>query len=337
MFMHVMKKLVSLIPTLVGASLLSFFLVRMVPGDPVTNLLGERGGSPEMVAQMRTKLGLDQPLIIQYAKFVGNAISGDMGLSIVSQRPVSEEFWDRFPATLELSLVAILWSTLLAVPLGLLAAKRKGSWVDFTTTSFSLVGYSMPIFWWGLILIIIFSVNLAWLPVSGRIGVEYDIPLKTGFLLIDSWFSSESLASFKNALKHLVLPAVVLGTVPLAVISRMTRASFLEVLKEDYIRTAHAKGLPQKLVDWKHAFRNALVPIITVIGLLVGGLITGAVLTETIFSWPGLGRWIVKSVEARDYPVIQGGILYLSFFIVLINIAVDLTYLWIDPRMRKEI
>lgn len=337
MFIHLIKKLVSLIPTLIGASLLSFFLVRMVPGDPVTNLLGERGGSPELVERLRVRLGLDQPLAIQYGKFVMNALQGDMGVSIVSQRPVSEEFWDRFPATVELSLVAIVWSTLLAVPIGLLAAKKKGTWLDFTTTGFSLVGYSMPIFWWGLVLIIIFSVNLAWFPVSGRIGVEYDVPVKTGFLLIDTWFSPDTFVAFQSSLRHLVLPAWVLGTVPLAVISRMTRASFLEVLKEDYIRTAHAKGLPQKLVDWKHAFRNALVPIITVIGLLVGGLITGAVLTETIFSWPGLGKWIVKSVEARDYPVIQGGILYLSFFIVLINITVDLMYLLIDPRMRKNL
>jgi dipeptide transport system permease protein len=333
---HFLKTLASVIPTLIGASLLSFFLVRLVPGDPVTNMLGERGGSPQVVAELKAKLGLDQPLVVQYGKFLAQAIRGDLGTSIVSKRSVSEEFWDRFPATIELSIVAMFWSTLIAIPLGLWAAKKKGSFVDISTSSISLVGYSMPIFWWGLVLIIIFSVRLGWFPVSGRIGVEHEVASKTGFLLIDSFLSTDSWASFKSAVSHLFLPAIVLGTVPLAVLSRMTRASFLEVLREDYIRTALAKGLPQNVIDWKHAFRNILIPIVTVFGLLVGALITGAVLTETIFSWPGIGRWIVKSVEARDYPVIQGGILYLAFFIVLINVSVDLAYLAIDPRLRKR-
>lgn len=331
----VLKKFLMVIPTVMGATVIAFALIRFIPGDPVKNLLGERGGSPEQIANMRESLGLDQPLPIQYLKFLGNAVSGDMGTSIISKRPVSEEFFSRFPATIELSMIALFWSVLLGIPLGVLAAVRRNTVFDYSVIGVSLVGYSMPIFWWGLILVMFFSVQLGVLPVSGRIDVMFDVPSVTGFLLIDSLLSEDGFSAFSSALEHLILPALVLGTIPLAVIARMTRSSMLEVLGEDFVRTAKAKGLPVLRVIYVHTLRNALIPIVTVIGLLVGSLLTGAVLTETIFSWPGIGRWLVKSVEARDYPVIQGGVLYLALIIVVINLIVDLIYLWVHPKMRS--
>ena len=336
MFKFFLRKLLHLVPTLVGASIIAFALIRLVPGDPVTNLLGERGGDPEVVAEMRSKFGLDLPQWRQYLIFVGNAVRGDMGVSIISHRPVSEEFLSRFPATLELSLVALFWATLIGIPAGILAAIKKNSWADYTVVGASLIGYSMPIFWWGLIVILIFSVGLGWFPVSGRIGVEFDVPTLTGLMLIDVWRSEDSWRAFISVLQHLVLPAFVLGTVPLAVIARMTRSSLIEVMSEDFIRAARAKGISSAQLIWKHGLRNALVPIFTVMGLLLGSLLTGAVLTETIFSWPGMGRWLVKSVEARDYPVIQGGVLYLALIIVIVNMTVDLLYVWAWPKMRSS-
>ena len=333
---QLLKKIFSLIPTVIGASVIAFALIRLVPGDPVIHLLGERGGDPAVVEKLRNQFGLDQSVTIQYLNFLKNALTGDMGQSIVSNRPVSEEFFSRFPATLELSIVALIWSTFLGIPLGVLAATKKNSVWDYSVMSTALIGYSMPIFWWGLILVIIFSVGLGWFPVSGRIEVIYDIPLKTGFYLFDSWFSDEPLKAFLSSLKHLILPAVVLGTIPLAVLARMTRSSVLEVLGEDYIRTAKAKGLGFFRIVYIHALRNALIPIATVLGVLVGTLLTGAVLTETLFSWPGIGRWLVKSVEARDYPVIQAGVLYLSFIVVFINLLVDLSYYWMNPKLRGK-
>lgn len=332
----VLKKVLLIIPTLIGASLISFSLIRMVPGDPVTHLLGERGGDPQVVEEMRARFGLDKSAPEQYFIFIKNALSGDLGFSTVSKRSVSEEFWGRFPATLELSLLGLFWATIVGVPLGILAALKKNSFLDYAVMGSALIGYSMPIFWWGLILIIIFSVQLGWFPVSGRIGIEYDLVSWTGFYLIDSWRSDQPVSAFLSALKHLFLPALVLGTIPLAVMARMTRSSLLEVLGEDYVRTAKAKGLSFSRVVLVHAFRNALVPIITVFGLLFGTLLTGAILTETIFSWPGIGRWLVKSVEARDYPVIQGGILYIAFMVVLVNLVIDLLYIWAYPKIRSQ-
>lgn len=336
MLLGIFKKFLLVIPTLIGASVIAFALIRLIPGDPVLNLLGERGGDPVVVEEMRARFGLDKPVTEQYFIFVKNALQGNMGESIVSRRPVSEEFWDRFPATLELAIVALIWSVLLGIPMGILAAVKRNSVFDYSVIGVSLVGYSMPIFWWGLMLVIFFSVNLGWFPVSGRMGAMFDIPVVTGFVLIDSWFSEEGAAAFWDALRHLILPAIVLGTIPLAVMARMTRSSLLEVLGEDYVRTAKAKGLNSFRVVFIHALRNALIPVVTVIGLLVGTLLTGAVLTETIFSWPGIGRWLVKSVEARDYPVIQAGVLYLAFLIVMVNVIVDVVYLWVYPRMRTQ-
>lgn len=326
------------IPTFIGITILAFSLIRLVPGDPVLLLLGERGGSPELYAKMQKNFGLDQPLYKQYYLFVKNALQGDLGRSVVSNEPVLKEFLDRFPATLELGLSALFFAILLGIPLGILAAVKRNGPLDYFIMGGSLTGYSMPIFWWGLILIIIFSVNLGLTPVAGRISALYDIgdPI-TGFLLIDSWLSEDGGSeAFWSAFKHLLLPAITMGTIPLAVIARMTRSSMLEVLGEDYIRTAKAKGVSPLKTILVHALRNAMIPVITVIGLMFGMIITGAILTETIFSWPGIGRWMVASVTSRDYPVIQGGILLIASMVIVINLTVDLLYLVINPKMREN-
>jgi dipeptide transport system permease protein len=269
---------------------------------------------------------------------VTHALQGELGTSVVSKLPVSEEFWGRFPATLELGLIALILAVAVGIPLGILAAHKRNSAWDYLIMGGSLVGYSMPIFWWGLLLILFFSVYLGWTPVSGRIDVMYEIPTWTGFLLIDTWHTAlpfdEKWNAFKSALSHLILPSIAMGTIPLAVIARMTRSSMLEVIGEDYIRTARAKGLSASRVTWVHALRNALIPVITVIGLMFGGILTGAILTETIFSWPGIGKWLVKSVTSRDYPVIQGGILIIACLVVTLNLFVELIYAFVNPRIR---
>lgn len=332
--MPFIRRLLNILPTLFVVSVLAFGLIRLVPGDPVMLLLGERGADPAVYAEMKHNLGLDLPIFQQYFKFVAQAFTGNLGTSIISKQPVLVEFMDRFPATLELGLVGMLWATLLGIPLGIIAAMKRGSLFDFFAMGGSLIGYSMPIFWWGLVLILIFSVQMGLTPVSGRISVYYEIPHITGLYLIDSWFSEEGIYAFFSAFRHILLPSIVLGTIPLAVIARMTRSAMLEVLKEDYIRTAKAKGLTQVSIVIRHGFRNALIPVVTVIGLLFGTIITGAILTETIFSWPGIGKWIVASVTSRDYPVIQGGILLIATMVMLINMLVDISYGYINPKLK---
>ena len=332
-------RLKDLVPTIIGVSLLSFFIIRLVPGDPVMLLLGERGANPKVYKQMQQDLGLDKPIIIQYLVFIGNTLKGDLGKSIISKRKVTEEFFSRFPATLELGLAALLFACIIGIPLGILAALKRNSFLDYFLMGGSLVGYSMPIFWWGLILIIVFSVGLGLTPVSGRIDVLYEVKTITGFYLIDTLIdrdliSDEGLNPFISAINHLILPAIAMGTIPLAVLARMTRSSMLEVLGEDYIRTAKAKGLPYKKIILIHGLRNALIPIVTILGLMFGSIITGAILTETIFSWPGIGKWLVASINARDYPVIQGGVLFIAGMVVFINLSVDLLYRIINPKMR---
>jgi len=326
--------------TLVGVSLVAFFLIRMVPGDPVTLLIGERGASPEAIAELKERLGLDRPLPEQYVKFVGRTLSGDLGTSILSGRPVLSEFIERFTATAELGVLALFLAVLIGLPLGIFAALYRGRWPDRLAMGFAVTFYSMPIFWWGLMAIVIFSVNLEWLPVSGRISVEHDVPLKSGLLLLDSWFQEGSFTdkwgAFKSAFHHLLLPAIVLATVPLSMMARMTRSSLLEVLGEDYVRTAKSKGLSSFRVIWIHALRNALIPVVTVIGLMLGTILTGAILTETIFSWPGLGRWLVSAVLARDYPVIQSGILLVACIVLSSSLLVDGLYRVISPRLRGD-
>ena len=333
MFRFLLTKVALLIPTFFGVTLLTFAMIRLIPGDPILLLAGERGVSPERYAELRHQYGFDQPVLIQYGTYIADVLQGDLGRSLVTKRPVLTEFMTLFPATLELSICAMLFAVIVGLPVGILAGVRRGSVWDHSVMGLSLTGYSMPIFWWGLLLIILFSVNLGWTPVSGRISLLYYFEPVTGFMLIDSLLSGQE-GAFRSALRHLILPAVVLGTIPLAVIARMTRSSMLEVLGEDYIRTARAKGLSPARVIGLHALRNALVPVVTVIGLQTGVLLAGAILTETIFAWPGIGKWLVESIYRRDYPALQGGILLVAVIIMLVNLAVDLLYGLINPRIR---
>lgn len=333
--MFFFRRLLPVIPTLFICSVLIFLIVRWIPGDPVDHLLGERGADPELRQELLVKWGLDRPWYQQYLVFIYRSLKGDLGRSLISGRPVLEEFVARFPATLELSFFALLFSLIIGIPLGFLAALKVNSFWDFICSGLSLVGYSMSVFWWGLILILLCSVYLGLTPVSGRIDILYEIKPITGFMLVDSIFTSFS--AFKSALKHLILPVLTLSTIPLAYIMRMTRFSLLEVFEEDFIRTAKGKGLNFYHVYCVHAFRNALIPIITVTGLMLGSLLAGAVLTETVFSWPGIGRWLVQAVLSRDYPVLQGGVLLITFIIVILNLLVDLLYLKVDPRIRVSL
>jgi dipeptide transport system permease protein len=321
------------IPTFLGVTLLTFALIRLAPGDPVLLMAGERGMDPVRYAAMKAELGLDKPLLVQYVHYMGDVLHGDLGRSIITREPVLHEFLTLFPATIELSLTAILFAIVLGLPAGIIAAVRRGSIFDHGLMGLSLTGYSMPIFWWGILAILLFSQILGWTPVSGRISHMYFIEPVTGFLLLDSLLAGNREA-FISALRYLTLPAIVLGTVPLAIIARMTRSSMLEVLNEDYIRTARAKGLSPFWVVGVHALRNALIPVITVIGLQVGLLMTGAILTETVFSWPGVGKWLVESIRRRDYPVLQGGVLLVASIVMLVNLLVDVLYGLINPRIR---
>ena len=322
------------IPTFIGITLLVFVLIRLIPGDPIETMAGERGIDPARLAQLRKDYGFDQPVLVQYGLYLSRLLHGDLGRSIVTHESVMSEFQTLFPATIELSVCAILFALCLGLPAGIIAAVRRNSIFDHGVMGISLTGYSMPIFWWGLLLILLFSVQLGWTPVSGRIAVQYYIEPVTGFLLIDTLLAGE-FAAFRSALSHLVLPMIVLGTVPLAVIARMTRSAMLEVLGEDYIRTARAKGLSPFRVIAIHALRNALIPVVTVIGLQVGVLFTGAILTETIFSWPGVGKWLIEGINRRDYPVLQGGLLMLGAVVMVVNLLVDVTYGVINPRIRR--
>jgi dipeptide transport system permease protein len=335
MFAFLARRLGLLIPTFFGVTLLTFALIRLIPGDPVEVMMGERRIDPELHAQAMERLGLNKPLYQQYVDYIGRLAHGDLGESLRTRESVWSEFTALFPATLELALAAMLFAGTLGLLAGVIAALKRGSLFDHGVMGLSLTGYSMPIFWWGLILILIFSVNLGWTPVSGRIDLLYDIPPITGFMLIDTLLSDEP-GSFLDALRHLILPAVVLGTIPLAVIARMTRSAMLEVLGEDYVRTARAKGLSPARVVFVHALRNALIPVLTVFGLQTGALLAGAVLTETIFSWPGIGKWLIESVGARDYPVVQNGILLVACLVILVNFTVDLLYGLANPRIRHQ-
>ena len=333
MLRFVLTRVTLVLPTFIGVTLLTFALIRLVPGDPILLMAGERGMDPARYAALRAELGLDRPLLVQYVIYMSDVIQGDLGKSIITREPVLQEFITLFPATIELSLMAMLISVSIGLPAGTIAAVRRGTVFDHSVMGLSLTGYSMPIFWWGRLLILTFSVMLGWTPVSGRIAVQHFIEPVTGFLLIDSLLSGEK-GAFWSAVRHLILPAIVLGTIPLAVIARMTRSSMLEVLNEDYIRTARAKGLAPWRVIGLHAMRNALIPVVTVIGLQVGLLLTGAILTETIFSWPGVGKWLIESIRRRDYPVLQGGVLLVATVVMSVNLTVDLLYGLINPRIR---
>ncbi len=335
MFRFILFKILYLVPTLIGITIIAFGFVRVLPGDPVLLMAGERGMTPERHAEVAAQLGFDKPIWAQYLDFLGRLLHGDFGNSLVTKKPVLTEFLSLFPATVELGICAIIIATLIGVPVGVIAAIRRGSWFDQMSMTAALVGFSMPIFWWGLLLIILFSGILQWTPVSGRISLMYFFPPVTGFMLIDSLLSGQK-GAFASALSHLILPSVVLATIPLAVIARQTRSAMLEVLGEDYVRTARAKGLPPRRVVGVHALRNAMIPVVTTIGLQIGVLMAGAILTETIFSWPGIGKWMVDSISRRDYPVVQSGLLLIAVLVMAVNLIVDLTYGLINPRIRNR-
>ena len=334
MFTYLLRRLALTIPTFIALMFITFMMIRLVPGDPIEVRRGERGIDPERLAELRHEMGLDQPIWQQFLDYVNGLLHGDFGISLVSKTPVLEEFLKLFPATLELTVCAMLFAVLLGVPAGVIAAWKRGSVYDQSLMGLALTGYSMPIFWWGLILILFMSNTLGLTPVSGRVDlIKFFYPPVTGFALIDSLWSGQK-GAFWDAVRHLILPTVVLGTVPLGVIARMTRSSMLEVLEEDYVRTARAKGLSTRRVIGVHALRNALIPVVTIIGLQAGTLLAGAVLTETIFSWPGVGKWLIESIGRRDYPALQGGIMLIATIVIIFNLFIDFLYGLINPRIR---
>jgi peptide/nickel transport system permease protein len=328
----IVRRLLLLVPILVGLSILVFLWIRALPASPAVSLLGERA-TPESIRQIERQYGLDKPLYVQYWRYVKNVGQGDLGTTIRTRRPVSDELKERFPATIELTVAALLFAVLLGIPLGFVAAKRYGTWVDHTSLVTSLIGVSIPIFFLAIILKYIFAVKLGLLPTVGRISVLIDIPHPTNFYTVDALWAGD-IGAFWDVLKHLMLPAIALGSIPLAIIARITRAAVLDVQNEDYVRTARAKGLAPRIVDTRHIFRNALLPITTIIGLQTGLLLSGAVLTETVFAYPGMGTWLVQAINQRDYPILQGGILFVSIVFVLVNLLVDVSYALINPRIR---
>lgn len=329
----ILRRLLLLIPILLGVTVMIFLFIRLLPGDPASAILGERG-TPEAIERVRNALGLDRPLYEQYFEYLSGLVRFDLGTSFLSGRDVGDDFLQRFPATIELSAAALLFALSLGIPLGMLTAKRRGSWIDTAGTVISLIGISIPIFFLGLMLKWVFAVELGILPDSGRISlIDYNIPRVTNFMTVDAALAGQ-WDGVADALRHLILPGIALGTIPLAIIMRITRASVIDVLNEDYVRTANAKGLPSGIVDNRHVLRNALLPVVTVIGLQTGLLLGGAILTETIFGWGGVGKWIYDAVINNDYQVIQSGVLLLALIFVLVNLIVDVSYAFLNPRIR---
>jgi peptide/nickel transport system permease protein len=326
------RRLLLLVPILIGLSILLFVWVRALPGSPTEALLGERATQQD-IEEARTQYGLDKPLYVQYLRYVESLGRGDLGASAYSHRLVTTELRERFPATIELALMAMLFAVSIGVPLGFYAAKRHGGSFDHFSLFASLIGVSIPIFFLAILLKYVFAVRLGWLPSVGRQDVLITADHPTGFYVLDGIITGNWNAAW-DAMKHLILPAIALGSIPLAIIARITRASALDVQNEDYVRTARAKGLRPSVVDRSHVFRNAMLPVVTVIGLQVGLLLSGAVLTETVFAFPGMGSWVQQAIQHRDYPVLQGGILFIAIVVVLINLAVDIAYGLLDPRIR---
>lgn len=332
MLRFVVRRLLQLIPILLGVSILLFAFVRALPGGPAIALLGERA-TEESVERIETELGLDQPIYVQYGRYVRNLVQGDLGTSTRSRQPVLEELKQKFPATVELALAAMLFAIVLGIPLGFLAAKRYLGFLDNASLFVSLIGISFPVFFLALLLKYIFAIKLGWLPTVGRVDVTRSLEHPTNFYLLDAVLTRD-WEGVGDVLRHLVLPAMALGTIPLAIVARITRAAVLDVLNEDYVRTARAKGLDPSVVDRRHVMRNAMLPVVTVIGLQTGLLLTGAVLTETVFAWPGMGSWMLEAIRFRDYAVIQGGILFFALLVSLTNLAVDVSYAYLNPKIR---
>jgi peptide/nickel transport system permease protein len=334
MLAFIIRRILIVIPTLLGVTVIVFLMLRITPGDPAELLLGERV-TPAALDAMREYLGLKEPLYVQYGMFIKRAIRLDLGETIWTREKVSNEIGQRFPATIELALVAMFISCFFGIILGIISATKQYSWFDYLSMITSLLGVSMPVFWLGLMLMLLFSLSLGWFPMSGRIGVETDLPIITNFFVLDAILVRD-WSALGDALMHLALPAIALSTIPLAIVSRMTRSSMLEVLRQDYIKTAKAKGLSQSKIVLKHALRNALIPVVTVIGLQFGILMGGAILTETVFAWPGVGKWLFDGVVKRDYMVIQGGTLLVATTFVLVNLVVDVLYAVINPRISVK-
>lgn len=332
MLRFAVRRLLQAVPVLVGLTVLLFLWVRALPGDPARSLLGERA-TPEGIERVNRLYGFDRPVLEQYVIYVGRLLQGDFGASLREPRAVTEVFLERFPATVELSLAALLFAVLLGVPLGYLAARRHGGWLDNTSVSGSLVGIVIPVFVLAYLLKLLFAIKLGWLPTSGRQNVRIEATHITNFYVLDGLLTQEFDAAW-DAVRHLVLPAVALGTIPLAIIVRITRAAVLDVVGEDYVRTAEAKGLLRGTISRRHILRNALLPVVTTIGLQTGLLLSGAVLTETVFAFNGIGSYLFGAISALDYPVLQGFILFIAVIYLLVNLVVDLLYGLIDPRVR---
>lgn len=347
---YILRRLISVIPTLIGVTLVIFLFQRLIPGDPAVAMLGEHANA-ENVARIREQFGLDKPAFLdrdalaegdlsgffdsQYVSYFGRLLRFDLGDSIHRRIPIAETLKERFPATVELALLSMSISLIIGIPIGILSAARRNSFLDGTTMVGSLVGVSVPIFWLGIMEIMLFAVILKWLPSGGRLSTGIQIKPITNLLLLDSLLTG-NWAGFTDALKHIIMPAVALATIPTAIITRMTRSSMLDVLQEDYIRTASAKGLAERVVLFRHALKNAFLPVITIIGIQAGSLLAGAVLTETIFSWPGIGKWVYDSILGRDYPIVQGVTLLIAIIFMVVNLLVDLSYAIIDPRISYE-
>lgn len=334
MTQYILRRLVSLIPVLLGVSIVVFALIRFIPGDPVIVMLGERA-RPEDVERVRAELGFDQPIYIQYLEWMGRVLQGDLGKSIINRTDVMVELRTRLTATIELVIFGLLIGMIVGISIGIISALRRGSWIDLTATMGALVGVSMPIYWLALIAIYALAVNRQIFPPSARLDATMSVDRVTGFMLIDTLLAGD-FEAFGNAVWHLILPAVILSTTVMPILARLTRASMLEVMRQDYVRTAEAKGLQERTVVARHALKNALLPIVTVVGLQLGGLLGGALLTETIFSWPGMGQWTYRAILSRDYPIVQGAVLVSATIYVVVNLLVDISYAYLDPRIRFQ-
>ena len=332
MAQFIVRRLLALIPVLIGVSLVVFFLIRMIPGDPVIVMLGERANAQD-VARVRSEMGFDRPIYIQYVEWMGRVLRGDLGKSIIGYTPVMDELKQRLPGTIEMVVLGMFIGVVVGVSIGIISAIKQNSWIDIGAMFAALIGVSMPIYWLALMLIYALAVNRKILPPSSRLDAELMVDVRTGFMLIDTLLMRD-LKLFANAVWHLILPSVVLSTVIMPILARLTRSSMLEVMCQDYVRTARAKGLTDHIVIIRHALKNALLPVVTVIGLQLGGLLGGALLTETIFSWPGMGLWTYRAILARDYPIVQGAVLVSATIYVFVNLFVDISYAYLDPRIR---
>jgi peptide/nickel transport system permease protein len=330
----IIRRILVVIPTLLGVTIIIYFMLAITPGDPAELLLGERATKDSLDA-MREYLGLNKPLYIQYGMFLKRVVKFDLGETIWTRQRVSIEIKERFPATMELALAAMMISSFLGIILGIISATKQYSWFDYASMVGSLFGVSMPVFWLGLVLMLIFSLTLGWFPMSGRLGVDIELTVITHFYALDA-ILTKNWPALKDVLMHLALPAMALSTIPLAIVARMTRSSMLEVLRQDYIKTARAKGLSEVKIVLKHALRNGLIPVVTVMGLQFGILLGGAILTETVFAWPGVGKWLYDGVVKRDYMVIQGGTLLVASTFVIVNLVVDMLYAIINPRISVK-